>query len=203
MSAENQRQLQNLLAVTWVRPPFFSIHSLAIELAKRADADLTDEELRAASGAIRAVIATAEALAPEAERDPVVRADEHREFVRMVLALVGSPSGRKHLAEFVERVRHAATNRRAAAEAAARARRLEEQMRREAELREQASRMSAEEIVSRIEQDGYTLAVGHDGKLLGPKSLPIQHRIRLEVRRNEVIEFLRRRAEQSAAVEEV
>jgi hypothetical protein len=115
MSAENQRQLQNLLAVTWVRPPFFSIHSLAIELAKRADADLTDEELRAASGAIRAVIAAAQAL-PEAGRNPAIRADERREFVRMLLALVGSPSGRKHLAEFVERVRHAATNRRAAAE---------------------------------------------------------------------------------------
>jgi hypothetical protein len=202
MSAENQRQLQNLLAVTWVRPPFFSIHSLAIELAKRADADLTDEELRAATSAIRAVIATAEALAPEAERDPVVRADEHREFVRMVLALVGSPSGKKHLAELVERVRDAAANRRAAAEAAARAQRLEEQMRREAQWRAEAAAMSAEQIVTEIERAGYTLAVRGD-KLLAPKSFPLIHRFRVELRRNEVIEFLKRRAEQAAATEEV
>jgi|GEM_PF-3297976 len=203
MSAENLNQLRNLVGVTWVRPPYFSIHQLAVELSKRADTDLTDDELRAASGAVRAIVEVAAQLAPEAERDPAVRADEHREFARMLLALLGSATGRKHLAAFAERVREAAKTRREAAEARRRAEEARQAAMRDAQMRAEAAALPIDRIIAEIEQAGFGLAVNPEGKLLAPKSLPMLHRIRIEVRKNEIIQFLKRRAEMATATEEV
>jgi hypothetical protein len=202
MSAENLQILRNRLASFWTRHPYSAISGLVVELARLADADLSNRELRAAEEALTAAGRVSSAIAPLLEAHPATRADEQREFCFAMLKLIASAAGRKIFAEMLDAVKERHAERIAALEAAARARRLEEQMRREAQWRAEAAAMSIEQIISEIENAGYALDV-RDGKLLAPKSFPLIHRFRVELRRNEVIEFLRRRAEQAAATEEV
>jgi len=200
--SENLKILQNKLATHFfLRPPYDAVRGLAVELT-RHDAPVTDAELRAALGALDLAIRTSLNLAPFCEQNPRTRVAEQRAFIVAMLKLLASAAGRKIFAEMIDAVKDDHAERLNALEAAARAQRLEEQMRREAQWRAEAAAMSAEQIVSEIERAGYALAV-RDDKLLAPKNFPLIHRFRVELRRNEVIEFLKRRAEQAAAVEEV
>src|SRR5579885_3273109 len=200
--SENLKILQNKLATHFfLRPPYDAVRNLAVELT-RHDAPVTDAELRAALGALDVAIRTSLDLAPLCEENPRTRADEQRAFIVAMLKLLASAAGRKVFAEMIEAVKDDHADRLRELEAAARAQRLEQQIRREAQWRAEAAAMSIEQIITEIEKAGYALEV-HGDKLLAPKNFPLIHRFRVELRRNEVIEFLKRRAEQAAATEEV
>src|SRR5579885_3289250 len=105
MSAENLQILRNRLASTWSRHPYAAVQGLVVELARLADADLSNRELRAAEEALTASGRVSSAIAPLLEAHPATRTDEQREFCFALLDLIGSAAGRKRFDQMVERIK--------------------------------------------------------------------------------------------------